>query len=307
MGVVRSAEDDLPHDILTNQAGAQAPAIIKRNMSIIDEFVGYLVNNKGLAVGTATEYLKDMREIQTWMVANGIDRFSAVTKEHIDNYVASLAVAGRKPATIRRRISCLRSFYQYAWVKGLTKVNPAKYVSTPKTGESVPKTLGTDAIAATISDTSIDATTRVMVTIMAETGVRVSELRTITMGDISQGERSIMVHGKGNKERKVYYGAGTAAVVGHLHLPGNTHLFAMDDREARSRIFWALRKHTSAAHCSSHCIRHTWATAMLEAGADLKSISTLMGHTSVTTTERYAKAAGVKVAADYNKYHRDYV
>ena len=276
-------------------------------MSIIEEFVKYLVTNRGLSEGTAREYRKDMREIQKWMVTNAkIERWSQVQKEHVDDYVADMYLIGHKPATIRRRVSCLRTFYQYAWIKGLQQENPAKYVSTPKVGESVPKTLDPKEIQAAISDTSIDATTRVMVTVMAETGIRVSELRNIRAWDINKEERSITISGKGNKERKVYFGDGTAAVLGNVRVPGATYLFPMGDREARSRIFWALRKHTPAAHCSSHCLRHTFATTMLNQGAELKSISVLMGHASVATTERYAKVAGVKVAADYKQYSTNY-
>ena len=267
----------------------------------------YLGTNRGLSEGTVREYRKDLREIQSWMVANAkVERWSQVTKENIEDYVADMSLAGLKPATIRRRVSCLRSFYQYAWTRGLQKENPAKFVSTPKVGESVPRTLNPKEIQATISDTTIDATTRVMVTMMAETGIRISELRNIKVWDINQEERSITISGKGNKERKVYYGDGTASILGNIHVPGNTQLFPMDDNEARSRVFWALRKHTSAAHCSSHCLRHTFATTMLNAGADLKSIGTLMGHASVATTERYAKVAGVKVAADYKQYSTNY-
>lgn len=276
-------------------------------MSIIEEFGKYLEANRGLSEGTVREYRKDLREIQSWMVANAkVERWSQVTKENIEDYVADMSISGLKPATIRRRISCLRSFYQYAWVKGLQQENPAKYVSTPKVGESVPKTLDPKEIQSAISDPTIDAMTRVMVTVMAETGIRVSELRNLRAWDINQEERSITISGKGNKERKVFFGEGTAAVLGNLRVPGATYLFPMGDREARSRIFWALRKHTHAAHCSSHCLRHTFATTLLNKGAELKSISTLMGHASVATTERYAKVAGVKVAADYKQYSTNY-
>ena len=276
-------------------------------MSIIEEFVKYLVTNRGLSERTGIEYRKDLREIQKWMVANAkVERWSQVTKENIEDYVADMSLAGLKPATISRRISCLRTFYQYAWVKGLQQENPAKYVSTPKVGESVPKTLDPKEIQTAISDTTIDAMTRAMVTVMSETGIRVSELRNIRAWDINKEERSITISGKGNKERKVYYGDGTATLLGKLRVPGVTYLFPMGDREARSRIFWALRKHTPAAHCSSHCLRHTFATTMLNNGAELKSICTLMGHATVATTERYAKVAGVKVAADYKQYSTNY-
>lgn len=276
-------------------------------MSIITEYQKYLVLNRGLAQSTAMEYGKDLREIQKWMVKQAkIERWSDVTKENIDDYVADMSQQGQKPATISRRVSTLRGFYQFAWVKGLTKENPAKYVSTPKVGETMPKTLNPAEIKAAISDTRIDATTRVMITILAETGIRISELRAIRWWDVNQQERTITIHGKGNKERRVYYGNGTAEIFQHVNVSGSTQLFTMDDRDARYRIYLALRQHTNAEKCSCHVIRHTYATELLNAGADINDIKELMGHASVTTTERYAKVAGAKVAATYKQYATNY-
>lgn len=266
-----------------------------------------MTKNRGLSELTGNEYLKDLRNIQTWMVRQAkIERWSAVTKEQIDDYVNDLTNEGLKPATIKRRISCLRSFYQWAWVQGLQKENPAKYVSTPKLGQLVPKTLPTEVIQATITDGTIPLQTRAMVAVLAETGVRIGELLDMRLTDVDKEHRRIVVRGKGSKERLVYYGDMTASVVSNAQTVGSGRLFPLCDREARYRIHSALRRHTAAPKASSHIIRHTWATEMLNAGASLSTIQSLLGHSSVKTTERYAKVAGVTVAAEYNKYMHNY-
>lgn len=266
-----------------------------------------MTKNRGLSELTGKEYRKDLRNIQTWMVTQAkVERWSAITKEQIDDYVNDQVSEGLKPATIKRRISCLRSFFQWAWVQGLQQENPARYVSTPKLEQLVPKTIPTESIQATITDGTIPLQTRAMVAVLAETGVRISELLDMRLTDVDKEHRRIVVRGKGSKERSVYYGDMTAAVVSKAQTVGAGRLFPLCDREARYRIHSALRRHTSAPKASSHIIRHTWATEMLNAGASLSTIQALLGHSSVKTTERYAKVAGATVATEYNKYIYNY-
>lgn len=275
--------------------------------SVIEQFTAYAMLNRGLSERTAKEYSKDLREMQAWLRQQAkIERWSQVEKETIDEMVADWVTEGLQPATVRRRISCLRTFFQWAWVKGLQTENPAKYVSTPKIPTQTPKTLPTSVITDAIRDVQTDRQTAAIITIMAETGIRITEVLKIKRADIDEDNRQITVKGKGNKERRVYYGQGTTDVLTSQPAVGNGQLFTLGYREARRRIHDALRRHTTAAHASSHTIRHTWATAMLNAGCDLKTISVLMGHNSITTTERYAQAAGARTAAQYQKYHHDY-
>ena len=280
---------------------------MERKVSAIERFTQHIVLNRGLSERTANEYRKDLREIQTWLkVQAKVERWSAVDKETIDDYVADMSANGLSAATISRRISCLRSFYKFAWLQGWQKENPAKYVSTPKVAITVPKTLGTEEIAETLRDGSIDLVTRAMVAVLAESGVRISELLDIRLRDIDTTNRRIVVRGKGNKERVVYYGDMTAAVISCTHSIGNGRLFELGDRDARYRIHKALRMHSASPKCSSHIVRHTWATEMLANGASLSTIKTLLGHSSVKTTERYAQVAGRTTSTEYKKYKPTY-
>lgn len=276
-------------------------------MSIIEEYTQHLLWNRGLSEKTSNEYRKDMLEIQKWLKAHTtVRRWSEVEKADVERYIADLSKAGLQAPTIRRRISCLRTFYQWAWQKGWTQENPAKYVNTPKLGKKLPCTLKDTVIADTIADATIDVETRKMVAVMAETGIRISELLNIRLNDIDRAAHAITIKGKGNKERRVYYGDMTAAAIATAATIGNGRLFNKGDRQARREIRNALGMHTSQSRCSSHTIRHTWACAMLNNGCDLKTISTLMGHSSVKTTEIYAQVAGQRVATQYKQYKPTY-
>lgn len=267
---------------------------------MIQEYTNYLQHNKGYSVQTCTEYRKDLEKFVKWLRGNTqIERFGMVTKEVIDSWVRDMSVNDIAPCTIKRRVSALRGLYQYAWVKGLCTNNPAKYVSTPKKGHRLPKTADVDKLWQAIRNVGTDGETKLALAIMAETGVRLGELLDMRVNDVNLGERSIVVRGKGNKERKVYYGDMTAELIGRFVVIGGGLLISSSARELRYKVH-------AATGASPHNIRHTWATVMLNNGCPLESISKLMGHASVKTTEIYAEVATATLAADYNKYKPNY-
>lgn len=267
---------------------------------MIQEYINYLQNNKGYSVQTCTEYRKDLEKFVQWLRSSTeIERFGMVTKEVIDSWVWDMSVNDMAPCTIKRRVSALRGLYQFAWVKGLCTDNPAKYVSTPKKGHRLPKTADVDKLWQAIRNTATEAETKLALAIMAETGVRLGELLDMRVSDVNQSERSIMVRGKGNKERKVYYGEMTSELIGRVVTIGGGLLISSSARELRYKVH-------AATGASPHNIRHTWATVMLNNGCPLESISKLMGHASVKTTEIYAEVATATLAADYNKYKPNY-
>lgn len=249
---------------------------------------------------TCTEYRKDLEKFVQWLRSSTqIERWGMVTKDVIDSWVCYMSVNDMAACTIKRRVSALRGLYQYAWVMGLCSDNPAKYVSTPKKGHRLPKTVDVDKLWQTIRNTATEAETKLALAIMAETGVRLGELLEMRVNDVNLRERSIVVRGKGNKERKVYYGDMTAELIGSCEVIGGGLLISSSARELRYKVH-------AATGASPHNIRHTWATVMLNNGCPLESISKLMGHASVKTTEIYAEVATATLAADYNKYKPNY-
>lgn len=267
---------------------------------MIQEYINYLQHNKGYSAQTCTEYRKDLEKFVKWLRGSTqIERWGMVTKDVIDSWVWDMSVNDMAPCTIKRRVSALRGLYQYAWVKGLCTDNPAKYVSTPKKGHRLPKVADVDKLSHAIRNTATEAETKLALAIMAETGVRLGELLEMRACDVHQSDRSIVVRGKGNKERKVYYGDMTAEIIGSGMVIGTGKLIASDARELRYKVH-------AATGASPHNIRHLWATVMLNNGCPLESISKLMGHASVKTTEIYAEVATATLAADYNKYKPNY-
>lgn len=273
---------------------------------MIQEFINYLEKNKGYSPQTCGEYRKDLELFVKWLKSHHIEKWSDVEKSTVDLYVSDMAEEGLKPATIKRRISSIRSFYQYAWVMGMQAENPAKYVSTPKLGEALPKTIDQDDLRMTILDGTININVRGLIAFIAETGCRISEALSVTKADFNQETRSLRIWGKGKKERIVYYGDITAAYVKYVRVIGNCPIWTWTQRQARFFVWQALSKHSDAKQLSPHAIRHSFATGLLNNGAPITTVQALLGHKSVETTQRYAKVAEATVANDYLKYQTNY-
>lgn len=254
---------------------------------MIEEFVTYLRTNKGYSEGTCTEYRKDLSSWVDYLRNSaGIGRWSEVTRQDVERYVADLVNAGYKPATIKRRVSVIRQAYQFAWLQGWQAENPAKYVSTPKVAETTPRTLDVDAIRATVHDNSVELETRALIAIMCESGMRLSEVRNLKCEDIDLQAGTALVCGKGNKQRTCYLGATSVELLAEIGKRSG-RLFTTCERETRRNVHNALERHAAGGYTTPHALRHTFATTMLANGAELTTLSTMMGHSSVRTTERY--------------------
>lgn len=269
---------------------------------MIKEWLEYERMNRGLAESTCEEYGKDIVDFLRYLrTQTMVTRWGDVLKEHVTEYVTYLATKGMKPATIKRRISTIRQMYQYAWLQGLSEYNPAKYVSTPKTPRQLPKILDSHDVTRTLKDETVDPQIRMLIALIAESGLRISEALNIRWEDIDQSTQTIRVIGKGNKERVVCYGDETAKAFAK-QLRSTGRLVTGNERLIRYMIWQALKRHTVAARCSPHTLRHTWATQMVNNGAPLTTVSMLAGHVSTKTTEIYVHTAQSFLSKQYAQF-----
>lgn len=268
---------------------------------MIQQFVTFLALNKGYSQGTCKGYETDLHEFVKWMKKQHTNAsWSKVSRQDAEQWVAEMSQQAMKPATIKRRVSSLRSFYIYLRGQRLIEDNPIQYVSTPKKANNLPETISDETIRTTLYDTSIDLETRAMIAILSETGMRISEVLKTQTTDCDMMNHSIRVHGKGMKERLVYFGNMTAAWLQNKEVRQRKSLFSCDNRQARYNIYLALTKHSQPGeHCTPHNIRHTYATDLLNGGMGIMSVSRLLGHEHVSTTERYAKVATATIQKEY--------
>lgn len=268
---------------------------------MITQFLTFLQKNKNYSANTLRAYEKDLRGCAAWMRENlpGA-RWSTIAHNDIDAWVAALVDDGLAPASVSRHVSSLRSFYNYLLGRGLVTSNPARFTSSPKVPRRLPYLVELSAINNALGSNSVSLTTKVQIALFAETGIRLQECLDLTTADIDRTARSLRIAGKGAKQRTVFYGNTTDRLF-DLFIPADYvgRLFVQTQREVRFYIYNALRPYSKASQLSPHALRHTYACEMLNNGADIKVLSTLLGHESVQTTEIYAQVCDLRRAATY--------
>ena len=253
---------------------------------MIYNFCQYLSINRGLSPNTVKAYREALSDFASFINdRHAGTSWRTVTKQMIDEYVVLMVGEEAAPATIKQHISALRTFYKTCMAMGADIQNPARFVSTPKLKEELPKTIEREAIRQALEAENTPAQAKAAIAIIYETGIRLQELLDLRAGDISSSTQSIRVHGKGKKERTVYYGELTKKYGRCWH--GEQHT----QRGVRHLVYTALRPYSKANQLSPHALRHTYACELLNNGMSVTAISKLLGHEHLETTEVYAKLA----------------
>ena len=255
---------------------------------MIQEFTNYLVNIKGYSSNTALAYAKDIRAFAKWMRQQHEDaRWSAVKREHLDAYLTVCSAAGLRPSTTNRRLSAISALYNWMKRNGKDVDNPCKYESRRKIGKSIPNTINEQELKTAYEHAHGAA--RLMIGILATTGVRVQEMLDMMWEDIDFDLGSIKIKGKGAKERVVYSTAEVLAVLRGVteYRSPRGRVFSIEQREARIILWRALKPYCRAKQLSPHAIRHTVATQLARNGANVTTIAAILGHERLETTQHY--------------------
>lgn len=270
---------------------------------MIQEFLKHIGKNRGYSRNTVEGYERDLQEFVRFMRTERPDaRWSTITAQDLDAFVTAMADLGLASATIKRRVAAVRSLFTYMRGQHLVDRNPAQYTSTPKLAKREPHTIEPAAITATVEDRQVSFTTRVQVALLAETGIRISELMSLRVEDVDEQHRQLHITGKGNKERTVNYGARFAQMWAEYRGNATGQIFIEDVRTASRNIHFALAKHSAQRYLSPHIIRHTFATEMVRNGASIYAVKDLLGHESVKTTEQYAHRCQSSSAQQYKEF-----
>ena len=285
-------------------------------MKYIDDFLEYLLIVKKHSNNTIISYKTDLYEFMEY-TSNNI----YITKDIVNNYLKYLYENNISKRSISRKLSSLRSFYNYLVKKDIIDTNYFSNIKNPKRDSSLPKYVKEEDIDKMFSvpDTRrwIGQRNLLIVRMLYSTGLRVSELVNIKLKDINPKERTIKVLGKGSKERIVVFGVHTEESLDEylnrgrreVDFHGSEYLFLnkdgnkLSDRYVRKIIDDIIVKSSIEMHVSPHMLRHTFATGMLNNGADLVSVKELLGHESLNTTSIYTHVSDEKIREIYNKAH----
>lgn len=288
----------------------------------VEEFLQYLTDVKMVSSNTVLAYQTDLDEFALFLKEHNLSYLS-LTKEEVRTYLKLLDQEKFKNKSIARHLSALRSFYRYLEQKGVVENNVFEKIHNPKLNKPLPNTLNYEETEKLLHfdklDTSWDIECHLVLELLYSTGLRVSELSDIKIGDIYKSDRRITVTGKGQKGRTVYYGEfAQDALDKYLSirpslLKKENHDYLLVNQRggklSRSSIFKMIEKKALSSginhHLSPHTLRHTFATHLLANGADIKTVQELLGHENLGTTEIYTHLSNSYLQEEYrNKMMR---
>ena len=285
-------------------------------MKYLDDFLEYLLVVKKHSDNTIINYKNDIIHFLEFN-ASEIN----IKKDDITNYLKYLYDNNTSKSSIARKLSSLRTFYEYLVKKDVITVNYFKMFKNPKKERNLPKFVKEDDIDKMFlvpnTRTWIGERNLLIIRMLYATGIRVSELVNIKLDDININDRTIKILGKGSKERIVVFGNNTKEALDEYLARGrrqvdfhsSNYLFLNKDgnrlstRYVRKIINDIIFKASIEMHVSPHMLRHTFATGMLNNGADLVSVKDLLGHESLNTTSIYTHVSDEKIKEVYNKAH----
>ncbi len=287
-------------------------------------FLDYITYEKRYAPHTITAYRSDLDQFSAFVSEQyGIDDINKVDHAMIRSWVVSLMEAGVKPRTVNRKITTLKSYYKFMIREGLMAENPAARVSSPKVSTRLPAFVEEASMEDLFQNVDFGqgysaARDRLIMELFYMTGMRLSELIHLREGDIDLGAGVMKVTGKRNKQRLIpFNGKMSAMISDYLNIrqsafPGSGQgswlLLTGKGEKLYPRMVYRLVRHylsqvTTISRRSPHVIRHTFATHMLNHGADLNAIKEILGHASLAATQVYTHNTIEKLKSIYQSAH----
>ncbi len=291
-------------------------------MNYIEDFNTYLSVEKGASANTIDAYLSDLKQFSAYLnTLHHGQPLESVSMLEIRSFIASLLKTDKK-SSVGRKLAALKTFYKFLLREHIIEMNPAELIALPKKDKLLPGFLNVDEAFGLIEqpegDTFLSLRDRTMLELFYASGLRVSELVGLDIENIDINIGYVRVIGKGRKERVVPVNKKAIDVIGHYlkdrtsFLQGRTETGALfvnknGKRITRRAVGMIVRKYMLKSginkHISPHSLRHTFATHLLDAGADLRFIQELLGHSSISTTQVYTHTSMDRLMKVYDDAH----
>ena len=297
------------------------PDSLAKISSEVASFLDYATVEKGLASNSIVSYGRDLQKFAAYLHKSNLE-LDQVRHEHIRKFLETLYRQGLSARSVARHLAALRHFFQFLVKEGSLKADPAREVEAPHISHSLPKYLNVEEVEALLSQPDASSPQglrdRAMLDLLYATGMRVSELLSVRWEDFEPNLGIVRCLGKGNKERLIpvgksalraveaYLRHGRSALVKRGELP---YLFLNQRGGQLSRVgFWKIlgaygRQAGIRVSLTPHMVRHSFATHLLERGADLRSIQTMLGHSDISTTQIYTHVLKERLRQVYQTHH----
>jgi integrase/recombinase XerD len=273
----------------------------------IARYIDFLMIEKNLSAQTLASYKYDFAKYSGYLAACGIKKVAGIREEHIGKFVSSLYEKGLTPRSIARTLSAIRGFHRYLISEEETRNDPTQVTDTPKQDKNLPDTLTIAEVDEILNQPRITdklgIRDRAILETLYATGIRVSELVNLKQSDVMPDERLVLVYGKGSKERFVPIGRSALQWINEYLKKTRIHMIKQGKSQdylflnirgsklTRDMVLKIVVKYSKAAgikkNVHPHTFRHSFATHLLEGGADLRVVQEMLGHADISTTQIY--------------------
>jgi integrase/recombinase XerD len=284
---------------------------------LIKEFIAYIQVEKGLARNTLESYARDLARLDKWATSTA-KQVHELTRQDLRHWIAQLSREGLSPASVARAVSAARGFFRFLMLDGHIKKHPTEDLDTPQRFAYLPQFLTEDEID--LLFTAPDVSTeegirdRALLEVMYGAGLRVSELISLKQADVEIHSGLVVCHGKGSKERRVPIGRSAVhwlqqylALKASYGKTTSPYVFVHRGKPLRRQFAWSMIKRYAAKvgvkDISPHTLRHSFATHLLQNGADSRSVQALLGHSDISTTQIYTHITDRHLRSSYDKHH----
>ncbi|HKE93118.1 MAG TPA: tyrosine recombinase XerC [Povalibacter sp.] len=288
-------------------------------LTLIPRFLAHLSSERRLSSHTDANYRRDLELFTRYCERVGVTDWPRVDSQHVRNFAAAEFRRGQSPRTIQRRLSALRSFFNFLLRESLLKSNPATEVQAPKARKRLPETVDADQMARLLSfriDDELSVRDKAIMELFYSSGLRLSELVDLDLADLDLRDRTVRVTGKGNKTRMVPVGRFAVEALsrwlkerGALTPPQQQAVFVsrrgarLMQRAIQLRVEGWARQQGLGVHLHPHMFRHSFATHLLESSQDLRAVQELLGHANISTTQVYTHLDFQHLAKIYDQTH----
>ena len=284
---------------------------------LVKEFLTYIQVEKGLARNTLESYARDLARLEKWTTRTA-KPVQELTRQDLRQWIAGLSREGLSPSSVARAVSAARGFFRFLMLDGHTKNHPTEDLDTPQRFAYLPQFLTEDEIdqlfAAPDTSTEEGIRDRALLEVMYGAGLRVSELVSLKQAEVDILSGLVVCHGKGSKERCVPIGksavhwlqqySGDKATYGKAT---SAYMFVNRGKPLTRQFVWSMIKRYAAKagvrDISPHTLRHSFATHLLQNGADSRSVQALLGHSDISTTQIYTHITDRHLRSSYDKHH----
>ncbi|AKO94033.1 site-specific tyrosine recombinase XerD [Priestia filamentosa] len=290
----------------------------------IEDFIHYLVVERGLASNTIESYKRDLVKYAEYLKkVETVSSFEEVTREHIIAFMRYMMENGKSSKTIARHVASIRSFHQFLLREHIMDKDPSVHIETPQVERTLPKVLSPDEVEALLTapdeSTPFGKREKAMLELLYATGIRVTELMNLNVEDVHMTMGFVRCIGKGDKERIVPMGKMASEALQKYIEESRSKLLKRNQKEEALFLnhhgrrltrqgFWKILKKLALSaqiekELTPHTLRHSFATHLLENGADLRAVQEMLGHADISTTQIYTHVTKKRLKDVYNEFH----